>query len=678
MSKTNRNFLGLCATGMITLFGLVMMLRLWQAELWVPFNYRGDTIYELALVKSIANGGWIWHIPHLGAPFGLEIAAFPQNLTVSSLMMKVIALFTSEPGLILNLFWLWSILLTSIIAYLSLRALSVTNTSAIVMASLYALLPYAFFRNTAHISLTYIFVPVIAAFCVEVLASSRGQDQGKQNGLRMPRYLLWIAAVCIGFDYIYNAFFACFFLCVVMVVSLVYRRKFDLIRRVAPVLLVIMACTLLNMLPSIYSWMVHGVPPNMGYKTPAEAEIYGLKIRHMIVPLSVNYEAGHPLENENQSARLGVIGALGFLFAIFYGLFSVRFSSFPYRLKWAAGILVIIGTLTATIGGLGAVFNMYVSPEIRAYNRIVVFIAFFAFLLMGLQLDAAQSYLRNKFDSVNAGFLRLILSLIPLVVLIIGAGDQRYAASDLVSDYDRDLVKARSDREMVERLESTYPEVRNIYQLPETPFPPDSGRENMQAYDHGAAYVWSEHANWSWPNFSQRQNRLANKLKTSDTQEFVQVLMAFEFDGIWLDRFGYQDEELRDLEGKLGVLIGSAALVSENGRYAFYDLTEKKREWLSKYSAEDLKLYRDRIAEGGMFFKKGFYEEEIRQDTQDKFRWSNSKSVIEISNPENRIMHGSFHARIEGVRGGDLRVSYNGQQDSLKLGGRCCDISCPA
>src|SRR5262245_27166780 len=85
----------------VTTLCLVFILRLWKVDLRVPFNYWGDTLYFLSLTKSIADGGWIWMIPRLGAPFGLEIVAFPINITFSSLIMKLISFFTSEPGLII-------------------------------------------------------------------------------------------------------------------------------------------------------------------------------------------------------------------------------------------------------------------------------------------------------------------------------------------------------------------------------------------------------------------------------------------------------------------------------------------------------------------------------------------------------------------------------------------------
>ena len=58
---------------------------------------------QLAVAKNIVEGGWIWFVDRLGVPFGLAMVAFPQNLTTTSAFLKVLSIFSSEPGLLVNL-----------------------------------------------------------------------------------------------------------------------------------------------------------------------------------------------------------------------------------------------------------------------------------------------------------------------------------------------------------------------------------------------------------------------------------------------------------------------------------------------------------------------------------------------------------------------------------------------
>jgi phosphoglycerol transferase len=71
---------------------MAMLLRLWRADLHVPFQYEGDSVFYLVLVKAIASGEWIWSNNTLGAPFGINFAAFPQNITFTSGVMCLISI----------------------------------------------------------------------------------------------------------------------------------------------------------------------------------------------------------------------------------------------------------------------------------------------------------------------------------------------------------------------------------------------------------------------------------------------------------------------------------------------------------------------------------------------------------------------------------------------------------
>ena len=82
--------------------------------------------------------------------------------------------------------------------------------------------------------------------------------------------------------------------------------------------------------------------------------------------------AQFPLETENMTSRLGLVGTIGFL-----GLLGLLFvpnrragRSGDGKLLLGAGQLTLAVVLLATVGGFGSLFSLLISPEIRAYNRI--------------------------------------------------------------------------------------------------------------------------------------------------------------------------------------------------------------------------------------------------------------------------------------------------------------------
>ena len=62
----------------------------------------------------------------------------------------------------------------------------------------------------------------------------------------------------------------------------------------------------------------------------------------------------------------------------------------------AAGIGAALAFLFGTFGGLSALIAFYVSPQIRGWDRILPFIAFFSLVGLALATDAARAWLRGR------------------------------------------------------------------------------------------------------------------------------------------------------------------------------------------------------------------------------------------------------------------------------------------
>src|SRR5882724_9760527 len=137
-------------------------LRLDHYDLRIPFNYSGDTVVMLMFIKGILLNCWPWDIPQLSAPYGMSAAAFPLMTSFDWLIMKGLSLFISEPGLVLNLFWLFTLVLSAWSAAVALRLLGIHLTISLGAGVLYAFLPYALLRNVVHLNLVYYLVPLLS------------------------------------------------------------------------------------------------------------------------------------------------------------------------------------------------------------------------------------------------------------------------------------------------------------------------------------------------------------------------------------------------------------------------------------------------------------------------------------------------------------------------------------
>ena len=167
-------------------------------------------------------------------------------------------------------------------------------------------------------------------------------------------------------------------------------------------------------------------------------------------------------------ARLGTVGSLGFL-----GLLGLRGRGRrrprPGRApaarrrrrrspSWPCSL--------AQVGGFGSLFSLLVSPDIRAYNRIVVFIAFFSLLAAGLALER----LRDGGDRPGPGPTRARPRRRSSLLLLLAVFDQA-STTGLRLGHDENARQFDVDRAFVTRLESRLPKGAMVFQLPHTGVP---------------------------------------------------------------------------------------------------------------------------------------------------------------------------------------------------------------
>lgn len=612
---------------------LAFTLKLWRYDFSVPFNYRGDTLHFAALVKGLLLNGWPHHIPQLSAPLGFDAVAFPSLSTTDWLLMHLIAVFVKSPGTILNMFWLVSIVLTALSCTMALRLLGTSRPIAVAAGALFALLPYAFMRNTGHISLVYYTVPLLSALCIYLL---RGEPSSPNA-----RPLYWwglAAAVAQGFNYVYFSFFAVVLIALSGLIGFGLGGKFKTVYQTLAVCAVLGIASILNLAPSINNWSNEGKPAEMDYKRPAEVEVYALKLRKLLLPHEENRmpvlrtwakldrDANFSNENENEAARLGLFGSVGLVLAL--GLLVhaalARTQSGSDNGALAAAVLLLFTLLTATVGGFGAIFSVLVVPDIRAYNRFSVFLAFFAFAVLALALTTALQRARNR-------WIARALAAATVSLIAFSAYDQLLEARPLTDRYASDARAAEAEHEAVRTLESAFAGSANVFQLPITGFPPDGGMVRMGAYDHARPFLWSTRLNWSWPTFSNRSRAWIAGVLRKPPDQLAEELVLASFDAVWVDRFGYPDQGA-EIIGWLRMAGAATIEASGESRFALFDLRPVGNAMKARLGTEGFKASAERALPGvSVEYGSGFYPSERTSDGRE-FRWMQSTAQMRLRN----------------------------------------------
>ena len=530
-------------------------------------------------------------------PFGADLRDFPMNITLDSACMLIVGFFTGSPGAMVNLQWLLGLTAAAATMSYSLLRLGASPWIAAALGPVYALQPYGFYRGVSHLHSMYYLVPLVATGAVEL---ALGHFPGPDPSASWPRRVfalippyLWIGSIAIGMSYLYATFFSCFLL--TLGACLAYLARRELRDLLLGAILVGLICTvaLIDLSPSLVHWATAGRNPAMDFKHPAEAEIYGLKLRFLVTPIpnhpiplfssvaNALRDANFPHDTENESARLGTLGSLG-LCALFVtlaaGPFRPRlYTSHSGQLLAVCAVLTLGCILLTTVGGFADFFNTFVSSEIRAYNRISPFISFFCIVAVAVLIKRVE----NIFTPPRA---RLLFRALLILLTCLATFDQAVTGGYLPHSGREDLW--RQDNKFVKEVEFLLPADSSIFQLPHADFPVEALHEKMFNNDHGRPYVHALKTRWSWGaitgTISAEWNRQAAALPVED---MVHRLAHRGFSGIWTDLYGYKAPE--SPEPALTAALQVSPLRSASGRYLFYDMRPYKARLADRESILD-------------------------------------------------------------------------------------------
>ena len=560
---------------------LVFILKLWQADLRVPFYYTGDSVFWAMCTKGVIENGWYWQNPAIGAPGILQMYEFPGLDNGVMGVMWLLSVFTHNPFVVMNLFYLLSFPLITVSSLYVLRHFNLSYIPALFASLLYAFLPFHFMRNEHHLILNDYYVVPPAIMVLLWLTT-------QLIGTRSRKFTISVViAIVLGCSGVYYPFFFCFLLLVAGAIGwLKFRRLRPLL--MAVVLAAITTTTvLINLSPSFIYQRQHGHAGAM-LRVPREAESYGLKISQLLLPITVHripffdrvkrFHNANSQVSENDSASLGIIGSIGFLGLLAQLLYRKELLADSGGLLHDLSALNVFAVLLATIGGIGLLFSLYVSSAIRCYNRISVYIAFFSLMAVAYGLESI--YRRARTTKTRAIFYVLLV-----VALIGGTLDQ--TSVWYVPFYAANKADFISDGTFVNNIEASVPAGSMIFQLPYAQFPEAAVSGKMLDYDHFRGYVHSQHLRWSYGTIKNRDTDRAQQHVASLPPEELIKALAFEgFTGLYMDRLGYDDNGAA-LEAKFSQILQAKPLNSPNGRLLFFNLSDYGRTLREKYSESE-------------------------------------------------------------------------------------------
>lgn len=563
------------------------LMDLGDMKLNIPMQYLGgDDMGVIVNAKMMVEQGWNMTSDRLGTPYSVQYYDFTSSMMHNAglVIMKIFALITRDAAATMNLSYLSIFFIAGIISYFVMRNLKVNCWVNALASSVFALSPYMLYRNIGHIVLTECyFVPLSILLCLWIYERDDVLVPDKNFFKRKINYVALLFTFLIANNGIaYYPFFTCFIFMVTAVSKLVKTGKIK--EGLRGVIATVMVCffVVLSILPGKIYTMTHGTNAaaidRAGFE---QAELYGMKISQLFMPVNGHgiydkyidiYNENAFLVNENSTAYLGIIGMIGFIILMIC-LFTKKDSALNKRLGYLSELNITM-VLMGTIGGIGAMFSFFISPMLRGYNRISIFIEYACILAVALLADKLVNVLKARINNKKEKKVKYNILLYGMTVVFgcICVFSIWEGCPALVTPaYDTIEAEYTSDKEFVEAIEDELAPGSMIYQLPYHKYPEDGPVNDMADYHLYIGYLHSNTLKWSYGSIKGREedewNESVSEMKYED---MVSYLKEQGFAGIYVERRAYTEKELTELENTLEAITGSKPLESNNNNLSFF------------------------------------------------------------------------------------------------------------
>jgi phosphoglycerol transferase len=640
-------------TALVAMLVTIVDLALWRMSPSVPlYGESFDSTFFLTSVKGVVEHGWFTHNPDLAAPIGQSnfdfAAAFGDTAHYG--VIRALALVFDDPVVVANAFFLLGFPLTAVAAYGVLRDLGSARAVALVTGVLFAFLPYHVFRNQAHLFLSAYYAVPLGVWLVVALAEGRTLIDGLRS--RRTATTVAVCALVAAASNYYAVFTMLTLVLVTAVAALAWRSRSMAVQSLL-VLAAVGAVFALCHAPSvIYTWK-HGENVNIAQRKAYESEYYGLKLTHMLIPrpghrigrLANNgrkYELQDQQGAESFSPSLGVVATAGLLGALLVLLttgLGNRTVSPRRRRVVLAGTVALVCFLIGTQGGISSLIAFEITPQVRAWNRISIFIAFAALLAVALALTAAGDRLRARRAP------RWIAGALLAVVGILGILDQTSPRDK--PDHVAGAKRWHDVGALVSTIEDRLPRGSAVLQLPYMPFPENGPILHMRDYEHFNAYLHSGDLRWSYGAARGRPEDWQDDAAVLTTAQLVAAAPTAGFGGIYIDRRAYGDFGA-SVMGEITTVTGAGPVAgTADGRLVFFDLGTVAARLAATMAPSERAAVRDAlVAPVAVRYGSGFSY--LEAEAQKQFRWAPRDAQLELDNPLEKPRRARLTARLVG------------------------------
>lgn len=608
-SNWRKEILMICINIFATMLAVVFVFQLWNKDIQVPISFQNDGLGAVATVKSMIEGEGIWQRSYWSAPFGE--ANYMVDYILPLAFIKIITLFVKDAAVVINIFWGLTYVLTAITTYLLLRKLNVRYSVAILGSIIYNFLPYHYFR-IEHFWLCGCYIIPLAIWLIldamGIVECSEDKALFAVGKLKITKRVLINAIICIliGLNGIYYAVFTAMLILIMSFFRAIGEKRikcvltglYDTCIIFIPIILFYVCPTLL--------WGNSQMGDAGATRSIYDIERYALKIMALFFPVQGHrvqaladfteyYSEVFNLNNESFTVVLGFIMSVGLIISL-VSLFCKKVFGSNGKIITGIGQVNVVIMLIACQGGLAGYIGVFLTSAIRCFNRLSIFIAMGAIIVVCVILEAFL----NKKQIKRIGEIIIVGGL--LIFGVLDQTSEQFGVYSLFNpgenEYQLSYIEKEADyyqlSEYFSNIQEELGDGSTIYMLPRNPYYGDTNTPFAPI----KAYVCSEDLNWSYSEWNAGYKSFFEKIEMRGTEALLNTISLVDMSGIMVDKESYaSEEEFKKVCMEIENLTGEDAYIDEGEQLYFYNINSYKENYLEQYTDDELEVMRSAITD---------------------------------------------------------------------------------
>ena len=479
-----------------------------------------------------------------GYPLGMNQNLFPSIDITQNSFAALIGWITGNPFIGINLLLFLSFPLVAVLAYCSIRLTGLRGPLAVALAVAFTMIPFHFARGLGHISLATMYGAVTAVILAQLIGSGRMKNMlfphtDTPVKIRITNYSILVALVITtAWSGVYYAAFGLLLMAAAWLWQLATTRADTLINLIPIIAVAVVAVT--GFIPSLLALQVDPPYASLGERLPYESVIFAgvLAIAILAAPISrlggpfvtynteVNQAFGNAPQYENTTlSNYGTWITLAAIVFIAVALLT------RYRERLGLLSMLLITTLLFFIPwGLNYVFAALVTPQIRAWNRLL------PVLLLLIVLMAATIFANMKMRNIKITHTYPVLA-IAIVILGITAVESAWPFSTPYRQGAQDGAQIiQVSRDYTTAIDQQLPQDCGVLQLPHQVYPESGPTRDFNDYEHFWNSIIDSNKSWSYGAVKNTNaGSWLSALPQVPNSEDVDLLAQAGFCGIHLD-----------------------------------------------------------------------------------------------------------------------------------------------